>query len=250
MIYYLHEDAAECSKMLADTDLAKQIKAIAQALCDLHHAITLKQPVDKKYHIPMLYKFSNEKIMEWLVTCRANYLKLADMGIACCEEYCYRLNKNPGYSHKEHKLLDVIIWARNNVPSLPRVLAEQKYGLPRAEFSVTPTVHNVEYDYIESTTFPLCVSDKYKTEMLVNYHDAFTDETLEQETIKSYRNYYRAQLEKLADRHIKCKFDTHDRDVKAYGRCAECLTRSGSVPKPIVPTWTRRERPEFLNEVN
>lgn len=184
--------------MLDDVSLNQQIKAIAQTLCTvIFNELIIKRDAgklsDKDWEerklIPLPRKvtvFSN-----WASECRANYLKLVDMGLACCEEYEYRFNEieikgldyyivfsadgpSKKVRYKTHKLQSVIEWARDNVPALDHDDCQCK---ERSEIT---------------TTFPLVMREKYiiykgKTQ----FPGTYTDEPL---IIKSYRNYYKSKL--------------------------------------------------------
>lgn len=144
MIYLLDEDPAECAKMLDDISLSKQIRAVARTLCDVHHYYMIDncQTFDDvsnrdRNSIPIPKTFYGTVLTGWLdwgYTCRANYLQLVEMGLACCEEWQYRFSnskitttyklKTGEKSEKveydfRHKYQSVIEWANDNIPNLP-----------------------------------------------------------------------------------------------------------------------------------
>jgi hypothetical protein len=129
---------------LDDVTLSRQIKNVAQVLCNVHHKIIAndfaffdKEAILKSNKAPIgIIRYPNSGFNKWAATCRANYLKLVEMGIAACEEYTFRFSKRgednkwkdagwidfsiPYYEElKQHKLQAVIEWAASNIPSLP-----------------------------------------------------------------------------------------------------------------------------------
>lgn len=137
MICLLDEDAAECAKALDDKSLDKQIDSIAQTLCHVHYIIGFHALRGNNHSVLLLPEFYNDEYTNWARECVANYKKLVDIGLACCDEY--NLRYNPGATYlfgtieeqkekvvvmqgltiKKHKHHAVIEWARDNVPDLP-----------------------------------------------------------------------------------------------------------------------------------
>jgi len=203
-IFILSEDAQECARMLDDRMLGEQIEVIAQVLCEAHY-VNCNYESCIKHHAELVpeinweaFKRSEDeplpKLVEWASGFLHNYSKLAAMGVKFCHEYykrffcCLNLHGRfecGNYKGGEHKLLKAIGFAQDNAPDF----------CDCREYEHQPQV--CDKCQLE-TPFPLVMPDKYITEMLFNYGDTFTDDCKLQETIKSYRNYYRATLAKDA----------------------------------------------------
>jgi hypothetical protein len=250
MIYLLHENAEENAKMLDDRSLDKQIKAIAQTLCNVHHlywdSIYPNQLRNHKSGLSLLGREQVEHCLEkidniplqsrglvdpdaftnWAAECRANYLKLVEMGLACCKERVYRAISK--FGHIDTLYQPAIEFARDNVLDLQEKL--DRVGLP---------VIDTDPDYCPTTHFPLCVPEQYKQLAYKLSYPAIIDET---SIIESYRNYYRAKIKKgIKTKCITCKSGTWE--VAADAACPDCAGRVYYF-KPFV--CTRREKQEWL----
>lgn len=94
MIYLLD------AKDLDDKTLGKQIEAIAQVLCQIHYqwidynAETIGDANHAADKIPIkdekIFDSRRNDYADWGYTCKANYLKLVEMGLECCAEYSHR----------------------------------------------------------------------------------------------------------------------------------------------------------------
>lgn len=183
---------------LDDKTLDKQIEAVAQTLCNVHHIHIGKSVPFGTYGIEFLHAKvpddglyfldfeGEEEIIKWCLKCRANYLKLVEMGLACCEEYTFRRNDkgraifagdfpDGEIVSKQHRLQPVIEFARDNVPDLPVSV------VTLTEFCKTRG----------ATSFPLVMPKEY----ILSGCDIYKP-TAEVYIITSYRNYYRAKLPK------------------------------------------------------
>lgn len=194
MIYYLHEDAAECANMLDDKTLDKQIDVIVLTLDKIHHPHV---NIDKKI----------QQYSVWASECLANYKKLVDMGLACCDEYKFRFSQGITQEQplvKEHKLQPVIEFARDNVPDLP--IHHFDIGTP-AEVAINIPFTRDEIKNGKATPYPLCVPEKY---YILDIEPRFREETItkcEINIIASYRNYYRAQID------LDAKFTRREKSI-------------------------------------
>lgn len=223
MIYYLHEDSAESAKMLDDKSLDKQIKAIAQVLCNVHwrfvnlNSAKEVEVATNKIPIKASNNYFNDVYSRWASECIANYKMLVDIGLACCEEYDYRhmdLRQKHDYLPGLHKMLKVMVWARDNVPELPWGCRFLNDG--------------------ESISFPLVIPKTYFPKFIPIKYVYDEDKT---EYIKyCYRNYYRAKIEQASNK----VYSVIDDSVT----CKCCDNRIGITKKP---KWTRRKKPEWLN---
>ena len=152
-----------------DKTLKKQIKAIAQVLCNVHH---LENECSKKIddNIPLSRSKNYKNILkwsQWARECVANYNKLVEMGLASCAENDYRHKLKLKIEYKPHKMFSVILWARDNVPNL---IILDKWG--------TVTLNG------RPTPFPLVTPKKFRFRCPCGNCD-----------IRSYRNYYRHKLQ-------------------------------------------------------
>jgi hypothetical protein len=243
---------------LDDKTLETQIKAIAQVLCNVHHkpiAGLINQSIfDKRTKLELFEQAKLIPLREtsldltnayvtWALECRANYNELVKMGLACCDEYTWRSSapycigdtifaKNKTF----YKYRSVIEWARDNVPELP-------------EKFVKPLQETLKEGYVDlgidipSTPFPLVMPDEY----IVGY-DLPRDPNYERMkfTIESYRDYYKARLQKV--REVKCKECNgtgYNDSIEEYSlRCGLC--DYGVIRQTPEPTWTRRTKPDWL----
>lgn len=214
MILILHENATELAKMLDDTQLDKQIRAIAKIL--------------NQFNGFMKYELDDEW-SKWVRTCRANYLKLVEIGVACCREWIFRFsddefervenidNIHKAYLHlyNPHKLQPVIEFARDNVPELPTDNEEPD--------GYACTFHN-------GTPIPAAIPKKFITCYFV-----------EEAIILSYIAYYRALLQKRIK--IKTSKRCFKHDCCIYAEKGYCIRQN------IMPLWTRRSIPDFLADL-
>jgi hypothetical protein len=222
---------------LDDKTLDKQIKAIAQVLCNVHY---LRMRMNNEtylfieaYKILMLPKRHHDLFSLWAKECLANYNELANTGLACCNEYVWRFSDfewedrikkdqegNYLYEYsqivgtnelKEHELQPVIKWAMNNVPDLPRRIAVLGLWKAMPDLKDGEVVPFEEPETTEEPTpFPVVMPKKYFSGMF-----DYKDEEIKHDVIQSYRNYYRAKLKKLKN----------------------------------APTWTGRQMPEWLEDL-
>lgn len=248
-----------------DKTLKKQIKAIAQVLCNVHHKFVIKKyenmdvqeffqscgveaPLKDHRKIPLAFcadKF--REYSQWASTCRANYLKLVDMGMACCEEYKYRLSEplinmyGDAGKIKHYKLQPVIEWARDNVPNLTNyvgVKAGDKLGnftVPRSGKGYSPS---------HSTPFPLVMPQLYYCYTIPKKEiegKSFELELRWLDIEESYRNYYCAKLKKKQE----CSNCEGTGYVYINGNCEDQCYKCDSTGI-ILPKWTRREKPDWL----
>lgn len=210
-IYILDNDPNLTVQALDDKSLDKQIKDIAQVLCNVHHYQFFFLPFPKKMadfckHPPL--KVSSNKHIQiwshWTRKCKANYLYLVELGLACTVEWALRYN---GYmtpdkckeSNKLAKLNTVICWARDNVPDLPITQtcrncdgnSDDYYGegYPCDQCNVDGKQEKTQ------TSLPLTFPKKY----IIHLNVLDITDTGDQD-IESYRNYYQAKLKQLKDR--------------------------------------------------
>jgi len=262
MIYILDQDLAKSAQALDDKSLDKQIKDIAQVLCNVHEEriakankiienakqggntelqrnmsfYLMEQLIKYDIDPPLKYK-TNKKLLlwsKWARTCKANYLYLVEYGLVCVFEWEHRHDEkfdNIGWRKQSiNKHLKVLRWARNNVPDLP--VKNEKISIPlqltgTGGFGYFP--RKVSY---ETTPFPLVIPKKYIL------FSGFTIDSqqpyLEKSIIRSYRNYYQAKLEqyfnKLQKHHSK-----HFNGFDGFNCDCEYTVK-----------WTNRNKPEWL----
>lgn len=219
MIYLLHNDPVENARMLSDKDLDLQIREIAQCLCNVHHCYAITREmianIPLKRQKASLRSISSFILVEYVRTCRANYLKLVEMACECCNEYVHRFTRDLFKPEKEHELQGVVEWCALNVPDLSTEFIEENgTKFSRQCWNTTP--------------FPVCVPPKH-----IEYLSSTVREGQDKpvDVVQSYRNYYRAKLFKQLD---KCQ---------TIGEYSDELI--GTSPQ-INIKWTRREKPEWL----
>lgn len=269
MIIWNFGSPEETARALSDNDLKKQIKAIAQALCDAYYIFLSERPRDSEINlknyisrIPLGAKHMACPYATWASKCLANYEELVKMGLACCEEYEYRffigkliLNKNEirksgFYNDYNH----IIEFARDNVPELRGCREENKSAC-------TPDC-SPRYCFWDNhtTPFPLLIPHKYKhlidCPAWGHYISAGEGEVeyvpggkVTFDLIESYRNYYRYKLNRV----IECKEcegtgNGIDCFCCDYGSCndgkAPCCNGKGY--KEFKHKWTRRDKPSWV----
>jgi hypothetical protein len=237
---------------LDDKTLSRQIKNIAQALCNVHWLqldCDIAKGIDINYIcIPLDENNRDNLFTQWASTCLAKYLKLVEMGMDACNEWIFRFI-NKGKVYNPHKLQSVIEWARDNVPELP--CNQTDYSLPSDSF-----IYDVYQIPGYTTPFPLVMPDKYKNRPFEKYSKEYP-------IIESYRNYYRARL----NRRLKCKeckgrggYEIFEGEPHSWAECIEsdCLEgflyekfgeHTGVIYKRLNPKWTRRQKPEWINDL-
>lgn len=239
IIYYLDDDAQKCAQYLSDDDLNKQIKAIAQVLCNAHYELTdtmfygnVQAAIDD---VPLNHK--QTKFDSWVNACRANYLKLLKMGLACINEHCYRFERHSA-KYADEKYFNAIHFARDNVPPLRVHIYERD--------EMGDTVIKTRLLGNQATPFPLILPGKYKHNIIGCSCDDYKNCNID--TIESYRTYYRAKF--LKPKKVTCKSCAgHGQNNDPYFQIFFCNDCDGKGYKIIKPKFTRREIPDFLKEV-
>jgi hypothetical protein len=246
-LWILDENQEEIAKALCDSDLDKQIKNVAQILCDVHHKISreifkeemkilpeyasdsVNDALGRESNIPLEMTDIEHIWVEWASECLANYRWLASLLDHLLWEQTFRLYELP-YAGKYHAILK---WATNNEPELR--LSWNDKGLNNDK---------------DCSPFPLVMPERY-----IEYLSSTVREG-DKKTVdfyQSYRNYYKAYLAKIAKK-IKCEecngTGYADND---YGcgnptccvnwGCVYC-NRQGYIKKE--PVWTRRNRPDWI----
>lgn len=95
-IFYLHKNPWTCAEMHCDKHVVKMVLETAQLLCSAYE------------EAPYRRTHFNHPCAKWARTSRQNYLWLCELGIALCEEYTHRYNK-------EHKSQRIIEWCIDNI---------------------------------------------------------------------------------------------------------------------------------------
>lgn len=117
-IYLLDLDPTSCAQMLDDKSLDKQIKAIANVLCEVHYELQMLG-LEKDTYIPSFKNPTRTSIWcEWASKYRANYSFLVNLLDACLEELLYRSEVDDSfYFYNKNRL--IYEWARDNRSVLP-----------------------------------------------------------------------------------------------------------------------------------
>jgi hypothetical protein len=206
---------------LDDKTLDKNIRAIAKTLCNVHYELLFNKcdgdlrllwEEDRQKWINITLGWSTSKTVgytKWASECRANYLKLVEMGTDCVLEQVAR-----GIDEAPTKYRQALAWARDNFPQL-------------ACKCFNPLIRHPTCN--ESTPFPLMIAKKYW-----HYHSGYVND-FDLDYVESYRNYYRAKI----------KAQIHKLDNSIGCGCPECDKNFWDK----YPKWTRRDKPSYLNEV-
>lgn len=152
-IYILDKDPQKIAEYLDDYSLNKMILNIAQVLCNAHFIHPLKEGICASSWIPLL-QTKECKWSEWVRKCKANYLYLAELGIASLKQYNYRFDLN--LHMIEQAMIDghPLEWARDNVPDLPLHVFEK-------DFMGHETIMNGLLGNLH-TSIPLVMPKKYR----------------------------------------------------------------------------------------
>lgn len=188
-IYILDSDPHLAAQYLDDRSLNTMIKDVAQVLCNAHWLfcrITYPEfdatnGAEYKFNtalIPLKEKNIYNGWSQWARECKANYEWLVELGIDLDCEWTFRFGYEPGKLDKHHKLWNVLLWARDNVPDLPSCVGKQR---------CTPDCTSTRCNWDNETkSLPLVMPNKYQNN--VAYDQPFV--------ICYYRNYYLAKLSK------------------------------------------------------
>lgn len=242
-ILILDNSPQAIAESLDDRSLDEMIKSIAQVLCNVHYIkkerIELGLDQGNKLEIPFPHiphrKYKSyepiAQLSEWARECVANYRWLVELGNECDKEYHYR------WVHDEIPIEETDIfmiscsaihWASVYIPELPNG-------------SMTP--------------FPLVMPEKYIKNDLIMHR--LKEKKILLKTInaeESYRNYYNHLLVKGLNKKVKCKSCNGSGEGEEFvlpngdwslDYCDKC--EEGYISKPIIPTWTLREKPEWIN---
>jgi hypothetical protein len=235
-IYILSNYHKETAIMLDDRSLEKQIKDIAQVLCNVHWHSEWKEVKDPRYNIPLSWKeevikgSGKRKITSigqwslWARECKANYLYLVELGRACIDEHFKRFAvwkqgyaegvEVDAYDYKELKEESVIEWARVNVPDLPPISSKES---------------GKKFPKEMPTSLPLVMPKKYipsKTDMMRWFPVI----------INPYRKYYQAKLKQQWKQWLI-------RDKKLISSTVDLTTVD---LLDFFPEWTKRTQPSWV----
>lgn len=234
---------------LDDKTLDEQIKAIAQTLCNMHHYFNAKDVPLKEFDFHKQYQVIWR---QYLRECLANYKKLVDMGLACCEEWLYRFDpchitvkessfpfsnqqaKEFVYGDKikdiQHKRHEVITWARDNVPDLPEII----HTATKDELVTNEKLKEWLDKPRRSTSFPLVMPGKFKK--LTSYNpDNWNPPEHIDNVIYAYRKYYKAKLKKARQKEL-------DVDLPATA-AGDAVIQISAIK------WARRPKPQWLGDL-
>lgn len=104
-IFILDWDVRKCAHYHCDKHVVKMILETAQLLCTAHHSVgSTSEPPYRIVH-------KNHPCSIWTRKSLSNYLYLAELGLALCEEYTFRYDK-------KHKSEEVIEWSIINKPNI------------------------------------------------------------------------------------------------------------------------------------
>lgn len=108
-IFFLSLDPKNCALYHLDVHVVKMILETVQLLFSAHHLSKSDLTT-----CPEVYKLThqNHPCAIWTRENVNNYIWLCKLGIELCHEYTYRYNKI-------HKCQNIMIWLKDNLPSLP-----------------------------------------------------------------------------------------------------------------------------------
>jgi hypothetical protein len=182
-IFILDNDLRKSVEYLDDKSLNKQIKTIAQILCDGHWEV---------YHSCEL--IGKNLWREWAKQCKANYLWLIEYAYESGRELFYR---HEGKTKIHDKCYPVLEWARENVPDLPAYTKEQD-NISR---SLYPCNKAYKFNYGVSE-YPLVMPNKYQS--LANYNpENFNPSDHIDNIVYAYRSYYKAKYDKAMLKYLR-----------------------------------------------
>lgn len=247
MIYILDNDPKLTAQYLDDKSLDKMIKDIAQVLCNAHHELNWKQyQLGQKRisDVPMLFtEYGTNKGLDewsqWARECFSNYKYLVELGIECCREFHFRNGEKcdeekvyDGDDHcgAWHKMRDVIDWARDNVPDLPKQTKSFGGYSIFGEFKVT------EVESCIPTLLPLVMPKRFHEERIVvneKYETMLIPRITLEQRIQAYRNYYQVKLKQKLQ-HCNSIFESAHEISGGHGESR------------IEIKWTNRNKPEWL----
>ncbi len=186
-IYILDTNSQKIAEYLDDRSLERMIKDIAQVLCNVHWETKPCLNCDKGNEYCECTCMDNDKAplkytkecewSHWARESKANYEWLVGLLLRLKFEYQYRFNK-------AHPMLNMISWARDNVPDLPEYEIEQ-VGYDSYGETVTETRE------LYSTPFPLVMPKRHITIRSISRQGT---PDYPEHIIESYRNYYQAKL--------------------------------------------------------
>ena len=136
-IFYLDKDLEKCAQYHVDRHCVKMIIEYAQLLSSAHWMVGNEAP----------YRLSHKDhpCSLWVRESIDNYNWLCELGKELSKEYTYRYGKF-------HKSSDVIYWATNNKPTLPKVgMTTFRLAMPD-EFKVTNPIDSYRNYYNGSKT--------------------------------------------------------------------------------------------------
>lgn len=103
-LFILDIDPVKAAKLNCDKHVCKIILEVAQMLCLARIANGLDAPWEGKSHL-------NNHVSKWVRENMSNYNWTVEHGLALCDEYTRRYEK-------DHKTRRIIEWCRDNPPSL------------------------------------------------------------------------------------------------------------------------------------
>jgi hypothetical protein len=230
-IYILDNDPAISAQLLDNTSLKRQIKDIAQVLCEVHHMLIndLRTPggmtdtvaMDNHALVPLKSKLNITGLAEWITwasQCIANYKWLQQYLNDSLAEWYYRFNLRKDLNedstkwqfYKKH--LYIWSWSRIKMPILP----QHPYVKELDSYASADTV----------LPFPLVMPKRY---IVALPNKLAGGKPIIQPPVICYRNYYAAVIK------------------RRIANCRGCQAelRMG-IPNYYCTNWTNRKKPEWL----
>lgn len=161
-MFYLDDDPDLCARYYCNRHVVKIILEIAQMLCNIHHELGSCKTIPYK-----VFNGNKQYPYKWIKKNKGNYIWSSELGLALVKEYEYR------YSG-EHKTKKVLLWLRDNVPSLPdgdKTPFEMSHANDRYWTLTSDVLFNNRVMYAELK----CKGDKWKNRAVPAWFNAIND---------------------------------------------------------------------------
>lgn len=144
-IFILSWIIENCAKYHCDKHVVKMILETCQLLSVSHHVL---QPDIAMLYVEkdLIYKKThmNHPCSIWVRECEENYIWLCHLGLALCNEYGFRYDKEPS----DHKCYSKLMFLIHNPPPLPSnngVITKPKMAMPDDYKSTDPVLSYRKY---------------------------------------------------------------------------------------------------------
>ena len=114
-IFFLSWIIDHCAQYHCSKHVIKMILETTQLLSGSHH-VTNPAQAEKWLSEGLIYRktHANHPCSIWVRECKENYIWLCQLGLALCQEYAYRYDKQPS----DHKCHQKLVFLFQNIPPL------------------------------------------------------------------------------------------------------------------------------------